>query len=93
VVEAKMVNFTTLPDHVVELCTNGESVSTFLAHDPTIAPGEAWKKLYGHHVSKHSSKAVDAAGKGDIAWEELEKAAKCGKWGPTEPSELFLRVR
>jgi hypothetical protein len=85
-------NFTTLPDHVIELCTSNESVSSLLAQDPQLAPGEAWKKLYGHHATKHNSKAIDSAGKASIGQEELERAAKCGKWGPTQPSELFLRV-
>lgn len=85
-------NFDKISDNIFALCTSSESVSSLLAQDPTLAPGEAWKKLYGHHVSKPSSKDVNAAGKGSVSKEELERAAKCGKWGPTQPSELFLRV-
>jgi hypothetical protein len=84
-----MANFAKLPDHVLDLCTSNESISSLLAHDPHLAPGEAWKKLYSSHQKKHD---VDGAGKAEIWPEELARAARCGKWGPTQPSELFLRV-
>lgn len=84
----------TFSDETYKLCTSGESVSALLAADPTLAPGDAWHKLFGHHVSKAttSSHAADDAGKNEVSKADLERAAKCGKWGPTQPSELFLRV-
>lgn len=82
-----------LSDHTYQLCTEGESVSTRLAADPNEAPGEAWKKIFGHHVGKGSSSAsVSKAGKGVVSREELARAERCGNWGPTKPSELFLKV-
>ena len=84
---------------LIELCTSSESVSSLLAKDPTLAPGDAWKLLYGHHnssdrkVEEHEANGI-AAGSSEppSSSDELQRAAKCGKWGPTKPSELFLRV-
>ncbi|KAH8678575.1 hypothetical protein BGZ60DRAFT_468049 [Tricladium varicosporioides] len=39
-----------ISDKVYKLCTSMETVSTLLANDPTLAPGDAWKQLYGSHV-------------------------------------------
>jgi len=81
-------------DRVYRWCTSPESVSSLLAADPTLAPGDAWKRLYGYNVKKTSnSKAVDHAGEGALSQADLSRAEQCGKWGPTQPSELFLRVR
>lgn len=80
-------------DRIAELCASIDSVSSLLAADPSLAPGDAWHKLYGHHLSKpEGPKGVDHAGEGEGPDEMLDKARKCGKWGPTEPSDLFLRV-
>lgn len=79
-----------IPDKIVQLCTNGESVSKLLAADPTLAPGEAWKKLYGHE--KSDSKSTAKRHRDDHTPQDIETALACGKWGPTRPSELFLRV-
>lgn len=82
-----------ISDRLYELCNSSESVSTVLARDLKITPGEAWKKLYGHDARKPvGRKSSDATSKATSADEVLERAAKCGKWGPTQPSELFLRV-
>jgi hypothetical protein len=82
-------------DPIYELCQSVESVSATLAKDPTIAPGDAWKSLYGHRVGRESgtesastSGAEGASKNGDA----LARAAKCGKWGPTRPSDFFLQV-
>ncbi len=84
---------TTFSNRTYELCTSKESVSSVLAADPSLAPGDAWRKLYGHHVGKlTTSKAANDAGKSEVSPADLERAAKCGNWGPTQPSELFLRV-
>jgi len=80
-------------DTVFQLCTSGESVSALLAKDPGLAPGDAWQKLYKAHSGRpKGSHAADDIGKGELSKEQLERAVKCGKWGPTQPSELFLRV-
>ncbi|KAK6600283.1 hypothetical protein H4I96_07609 [Botrytis cinerea] len=36
-----------ISDKVHKLCTSQETVSSLLAKDPTMAPGDAWKQLYG----------------------------------------------
>jgi hypothetical protein len=64
-----------------------------LAADPTMAPGDAWKKLYGHHASgENESTATAKAHRDNLTAEDLKRAFECGNWGPTKPSELFLRV-
>jgi hypothetical protein len=87
-------NATMISDKVYKLCTSPESVSSLLAKDPTLAPGEAWKNLHGHHAAgEKESKSTARAHRDEITPEDLKRAAECGKWGPTQPSELFLRVR
>jgi hypothetical protein len=84
---------TMISDKVYKLCTSKESVSALLAKDPTMAPGEAWKKLYGGHAAgEKESKATARAHRDQIAPDDLKRALECGNWGPTHPSELFLRV-
>jgi hypothetical protein len=82
-----------ISDKVYKLCTSPESVSSLLAQDPSLTPGEAWKKLYGHHAAgEKGSKSIAREHRDTITPEDLKRAAECGKWGPTQPSELFLRV-
>jgi hypothetical protein len=82
-----------ISDRVYKLCTSPESVSSLLAQDPSLSPGEAWKKLYGGHVSREKESKSTAKTHRDTATpEDLKRAAECGKWGSTQPSELFLRV-
>lgn len=82
-----------ISERVYKLCTNPESVSALLAKDPTMAPGDAWKKLYGHHLpGEHASKSKSEALRDEITPEDLKRTKECGNWGPTEPSETFLRV-
>ncbi|KAJ7739658.1 iq calmodulin-binding motif protein [Mycena maculata] len=78
---------------VYELCTSTETVSSILAKDPGEAPGNAWKKLYGHH-SPGTKESIAKAREHRAAHtaEDLKKARECGKWGATEPSELFLKL-
>jgi hypothetical protein len=84
----------TISDDLIALFTSQESVSSLLASDPTLAPGDAWKKLYGHHAGTHTAhKSEHSAGKRAVSTQALERAAKCGNWGATQPSELFLAVR
>ncbi len=84
----------TFGENVYQQCVSSDSVSSLLATDPDMAPGDAWRKLYGHFViDPRSSHSADDIGKAPVSKEALEKAAKCGKWGPTRPSPLFLRVR
>lgn len=83
-----------ISDEFYKLYTSPESVSSVLAHDPSISPGDAWKKLYGHHAGKPKGPhSIHHAGKHTPTDEEgLRKAAECGHWGPTQPSQLFLQM-
>lgn len=82
-----------ISDKVYKLCTSKQSVSSLLAEDPTIAPGDAWKRLYGSgEAGKKESKSTAREHRDKHTPEDLVRAKACGNWGPTEPSELFLRV-
>lgn len=82
-----------ISDKVYKLCTSKESVSALLAQDPTMAPGDAWKTLYGGHATgEKESKSTAIAHRDNHTPEDLQRALECGNWGPTKPSELFLRV-
>jgi hypothetical protein len=91
---------THISNQIIRLCTSGESVSSLLARDPNLRPSDAWEKLYGDAARK-TGKGEDVTeselnqqlgnhGEGIPA--ALEWAAKCGNWGPTKPSDLFLKV-
>jgi len=82
-----------ISERVYKLCTNSQSVSGLLAKDPTLAPGDAWKQLYGSHIPDEKSSISTAEAKRDtITPADLKRASECGNWGATQPSELFLRV-
>lgn len=81
-----------ISDKVYKLCTSTETVSSLLAKDPTLSPGEAWKRLYAHAAGPKESKATARAHRDNHTADDLKRAAECGKFGPTEPSELFLKV-
>jgi phosphatidylserine/phosphatidylglycerophosphate/cardiolipin synthase-like enzyme len=77
---------------VVELCQGEDTVSSEIAKDPTLSPGEAEKNIYGKREktgkpSRAADKEVSSASE-----EDLQRALSCGRWGPTKPGELFLRV-
>lgn len=82
-----------ISDEFYKLYTSPASVSSVLAEDPSLSPGDAWTKLYGHLPGKLSvSHAIHHAGRYAPSEDDLKKAAECGHWGPTQPSELFLKV-
>ncbi|KAI2777086.1 hypothetical protein F4815DRAFT_502595 [Daldinia loculata] len=82
-----------ISEHLYELCLSSESVSSALARDLTLTPGEAWKKLFDCYDHDHGSKGdVRDVGKGSLSPEELERARACGKWGTKKPSDFFLRI-
>ena len=83
-----------ISDKVHKLCTSQETVSSLLAKDPTMAPGDAWKQLYGGHAAGEKESKNEARRHRDtITPEDLQRALECGNWGPTQPSELFLKVK
>lgn len=85
-----------ISERLIGLCTSEQSVTALLAEDPEMAPGEAWKMLYGRERSEEEKVGgEDVKEDGDGGHEdgdELERAAKCGNWGGMTPSELFLKV-
>ncbi|KAH6632262.1 hypothetical protein F5144DRAFT_612750 [Chaetomium tenue] len=89
---------THISDHTIHLCTSGESVSSLLAHDPNLRPSDAWDKLYGNAARKgggaaeHEPNQQSSNGHDGTIETELERAARCGNWGPTKPSDLFLKI-
>ncbi|KAH8694364.1 hypothetical protein BGZ61DRAFT_451842 [Ilyonectria robusta] len=76
---------------VYDLCQARETVSSVLAKDPTQAPGDVVKRLYGHGENRlhqdESDKDVAAS-----SADALEAAFQCGRWGLTKPSPLFLQA-
>lgn len=83
-----------ISEPLANLCLSDESVSGLLARDPILSPGQAWKKLASQYKNKsHESQDIRDIGKGNVTDDQLELAFRCGKWGRTRPSKLFLRVR
>ena len=76
--------------HVLGLCQATETVSSVLAQNPTEAPREVVKRLYGHlkkdlHYNPDAHRSAPSR-------QALEAALKCGRWGPSQPSPLFLQA-
>ncbi|KAK3294392.1 uncharacterized protein B0H64DRAFT_325211 [Chaetomium fimeti] len=98
---------THISDHTLHLSTSGESVSSLLARTPNLSPGDAWNRLYGDAVRKgegaieRESESTQQSGtrregtsieSESAPQAEVERAAKCGNWGSTKPSDLFLKI-
>jgi hypothetical protein len=81
-----------ISDSVYELCHGSVTVSSELAKDPTLAPGDIYKKLYGKAIRNAENGKSSKSSPGPVPESELKRAEECGQWGPTKPSELFLSV-
>ncbi|PVF93099.1 IQ calmodulin-binding motif protein [Serendipita vermifera] len=81
-----------ISDSVYDLCHGSVTVSSELAKDPTLAPGDVYKKLYGKSIRNAQSKKPSRQLTDSVSQPELKRAEECGHWGPTKPSELFLRM-
>ncbi|KAE8149782.1 hypothetical protein BDV25DRAFT_155747 [Aspergillus avenaceus] len=79
---------TMLPDKVYELCHSDKTVSSELARDPSQSPYKVFHALYSEHHSDKDSPATNGASKED----SLHRTLRCGNWGPTRPSNLFLNI-
>ena len=77
-------------EHVRELCQATDTVSSLLAKDPTSSPEDAVKKLYGHHKRNFHHASED--NRPATSTQDQEDALRCGRWGPTQPSPLFLQA-
>ncbi len=79
-----------ISEKVYKLCTSDKSISAELAKDPTQAPGEVSKTLFGSDALDHDE--VKPPKEAKAGTEDLERAYQCGKWGNTRPSDLFLKA-
>lgn len=78
-------------DHAFKLCQEISTISSESAKNPSEAPIDIIKRLYGHHKpnTSHEASRVDRP---IASVTDLERALQCGRWGPQQPSEFFLRV-
>ncbi|EGX97022.1 IQ calmodulin-binding protein [Cordyceps militaris CM01] len=77
-------------DRVVKLCSESATVSSVWAENPTVAPSIIIDRLYGHYPRDRTCEPQ--ARRQAASPKEQTDAAKCGKWGPTAPSPLFLQA-
>ena len=81
-----------LTETVVRLCQSEQTISSELARDPSSSAGEVSEKLFGgREKTGKPSRNADAELTVPSS-DDLKQAASCGKWGPTQPGELFLRA-
>ena len=77
---------------VVKLCQAEETVSSAIAQNPSLSPGEVATKIYGKRETT-GKPTRDADAELTLASpDDLKQAESCGRWGPTRPGELFLRA-
>jgi hypothetical protein len=79
-----------ISERTYQLCRDPRSVTSELAKNPTEAPVDIAKRLYGTHPEHAADQANDTASIDEKI--DLDRAFDCGRWGPTRPSELFLKV-
>ena len=77
---------------VVKLCQAEETVSSELAKDPSLSPGEVATKIYGKRESTGKPSRDADHELNPASADDLKQALSCGRWGPNPPGELFLRV-
>lgn len=78
---------------IEELCRSSDSVSSKYSENPDSTPGKIAEEIYGtHHLHTSATTGVPPAPKHAYSTEELEWTKRCGKFGNTKPSELFLRA-
>lgn len=78
--------------NVVKLCQSEATVSSELATNPSQAPGEVAKKIFGERETTGKPSANADENLVPASQEDLEQALSCGRWGPTKPGELFARA-
>ncbi|KAH0829571.1 phospholipase D active site protein motif protein [Fonsecaea pedrosoi] len=79
-----------IPKGIYDLCQNRESITSQLAQDPSISPHAAAKRLFGVDIDDEVVTRKLDLGKEEPS--DLEEARKCGQWGTSNPSDLFLRI-
>lgn len=76
---------------VIQLCRDPRTVSATWAKDPSKAPGDIIKELYGdlpRGAHRGSATTKDQA----ASTETQQQALQCGNWGSSTPSPLFLQA-
>lgn len=77
-------------EQVFKLCHETDTVSSVWEKDPAKSPADIIKQLYGNY---NRDRNYDGSNHKRLASQEAQDAAlKCGKWGPTAPSPLFLQA-
>lgn len=78
-------------EQIEKWCTSPDTVSSLYAQDSTATVGELADKLYSsHHLKTPSTKPPPK--REHATAQDLEWARRCGNFGNTQPSELFLRA-
>jgi phosphatidylserine/phosphatidylglycerophosphate/cardiolipin synthase-like enzyme len=84
---------TKIPQHIYELCASTNSITSEYASDTSVTPGHICNSMFHVHKNRYQIAQRNPSEKYQTATaEDLELAMQCGKWGPTKPSELFLRI-
>ncbi len=79
------------PKYRYKLCQVTAPVSSEYAKDPKEASTDFVQRLYGD-CKPNTHLVASAEHRPPATPEDLERARQCGKWGPQQPSEFFLRV-
>jgi hypothetical protein len=82
-----------LSRRVLELCHSSTTLSSELAKDPREAPTNICKRLF--EINPAEDDIEDKTSPNHVAEgaSDIDQARACGKWGDSQPSELFLKVR
>jgi hypothetical protein len=80
-----------IPPKIYELCRSDKSVTNEVAKNPSEAPANAVKRLFGHDLLEDVAGERMKESKDEA--NALQHAFECGNWGPTRPSDLFLQVK
>lgn len=75
---------------VVNLCNGNTTVSSIWAADDSKSPGDIFQQLQKDHKRDRTCNATKY--RQPASQDAQEAARKCGNWGPTSPSALFLQA-
>lgn len=81
----------TISDKLYSQCRSDDSITAELEKKPSGSPAEFAKHLYGSHGIDHFDKKPPEE-RLPATQEDLRRAAQCGRFAGTNPSELFLRA-
>lgn len=97
-----------ISERVAKLCQAAGSVSDDFAQNPGTAPADLALRRYGKsnaleeevnqhhgpqiHQQHHLPPSKTGLDEDNVSAAELDNARRCGKWGPTAPSDFFLKV-